>query len=60
MRLCGEFQYPLHHIVEADLRNLKTLVRTLLAMISEIDFDPIWSELNDPVDGRHTKRVHDQ
>ena len=43
-----KIQYPLiDHIVEADLKNLKTLVRTLLAMISDIDFDPIWSELND-------------
>ena len=43
-----KIQYPLiDQIVEADLKNLKTLVRTLLAMISDIDFDPIWSELND-------------
>ncbi len=43
-----KIQYPLiDHIVEADLKNLRTLVRTLLAMISDIDFDPIWSELND-------------
>jgi len=43
-----KIQYPLiDHIVEADLKNLKTLVRTLLAMISDIDFDPIWNELND-------------
>jgi len=43
-----KIQYPLiDHIVEADLKNLKTLVRTLLGMISDIDFDPIWSELND-------------
>ncbi len=43
-----KIQYPLiDHIVEADLKNLKALVRTLLAMISDIDFDPIWSELND-------------
>ena len=43
-----KIQYPLiDHIVKADLKNLKTLVRTLLGMISDIDFDPIWSELND-------------
>ncbi|MCJ7756294.1 MAG: AarF/UbiB family protein, partial [Thermoanaerobaculales bacterium] len=43
-----KIQYPLIDlIVEADLKNLRTLVRTLLAMISDIDFDPIWSELND-------------
>lgn len=43
-----KIQYPLiDQIVEADLKNLKTLVRTLLAMISDIDFDPIWNELND-------------
>jgi len=42
-----KIQYPLiDYIVEADLKNLKTLVRTLLSLISDIDFEPIWSELN--------------
>jgi predicted unusual protein kinase regulating ubiquinone biosynthesis (AarF/ABC1/UbiB family) len=43
-----KIQYPLiDEIVKADLKNLKTLVRSLLAMISDIEFDPIWGELND-------------
>jgi predicted unusual protein kinase regulating ubiquinone biosynthesis (AarF/ABC1/UbiB family) len=43
-----KIQYPLiDEIVRADLKNLRTLVRTLLAMISDIEFDPIWRELND-------------
>ncbi|HSN57129.1 MAG TPA: AarF/UbiB family protein, partial [Candidatus Sulfomarinibacteraceae bacterium] len=43
-----KIQYPLiDEIVKADLANLKTLVRSLLALISDIDFEPIWSELNE-------------
>jgi predicted unusual protein kinase regulating ubiquinone biosynthesis (AarF/ABC1/UbiB family) len=43
-----KIQYPLiDEIVKADLTNLKTLVRSLLALISDIDFEPIWSELNE-------------
>ncbi len=43
-----KIQYPLiEEIVTADLKNLKTLVRTLLALISDIDFEPIWRELRD-------------
>ncbi len=43
-----KIQYPLiDEIVRADLKNLKILVRCLLAMISDIEFDPIWRELRD-------------
>jgi len=43
-----KIQYPLiEEIVRADLKNLKTLVRSLLALISDIDFEPIWRELHD-------------
>ena len=43
-----KIQYPLiDEIVKADLKNLKILVRSLLAMISDIEFDPIWRELRD-------------
>jgi predicted unusual protein kinase regulating ubiquinone biosynthesis (AarF/ABC1/UbiB family) len=43
-----KIQYPLiDEIVKADLKNLKTLLRTLLGLISDIDFEPIWSELRD-------------
>jgi predicted unusual protein kinase regulating ubiquinone biosynthesis (AarF/ABC1/UbiB family) len=43
-----KIQYPLiDEIVKADLKNLKTLMRALLGLITEIDFEPIWSELRD-------------
>jgi len=43
-----KIQYPLiDEIVKADLKNLKALLRALLALITEIDFEPIWSELRD-------------
>ncbi len=43
-----KIQYPLiDQIVKADLKNLKTLVRTLLSMISDMEFEPIWRELHD-------------
>jgi predicted unusual protein kinase regulating ubiquinone biosynthesis (AarF/ABC1/UbiB family) len=43
-----KIQYPLiHEIVKADLKNLKTLTRALLGLITDIDFEPIWSELRD-------------
>ena len=43
-----KIQYPLiDHIVKADLKNLKTLVRALLALVTEVEFEPIWSELRD-------------
>jgi len=43
-----KIQYPLiDEIVKADLKNLKALLRALLGLITEIDFEPIWSELRD-------------
>ena len=43
-----KIQYPLiDEIVKADLKNLKTLVRALLALIMDVEFEPIWSELRD-------------
>jgi predicted unusual protein kinase regulating ubiquinone biosynthesis (AarF/ABC1/UbiB family) len=43
-----KIQYPLiDEIVKADLKNLKTLLRALMGLISDIDFEPIWSELRD-------------
>ncbi len=43
-----KIQYPLiDEIVKADLKNLKTLVRALLALVTEVEFEPIWSELRD-------------
>jgi predicted unusual protein kinase regulating ubiquinone biosynthesis (AarF/ABC1/UbiB family) len=43
-----KIQYPLiDEIVRADLKNLKALLRALLGLITDIDFDPVWSELRD-------------
>jgi predicted unusual protein kinase regulating ubiquinone biosynthesis (AarF/ABC1/UbiB family) len=43
-----KIQYPLiDEIVKADLKNLKTLLRALLGLITDLDFEPIWSELRD-------------
>jgi len=43
-----KIQYPLiDEIVRADLANLKTLLRRLFALFSDVDFEPIWDELRD-------------
>ncbi len=43
-----KIQYPLiEEIVRADLSNLKTLLRALLALITDLEFEPIWAELRD-------------
>ena len=53
-----KIQYPLiDEIIRADLKNLKTLLGALVAMFTEIDFEPIWRELRDrlleEIDYRH-------
>ncbi len=43
-----KIQYPLiDEIVKADLKNLKTLLRALLGLITDLDFEPVWTELRD-------------
>jgi predicted unusual protein kinase regulating ubiquinone biosynthesis (AarF/ABC1/UbiB family) len=43
-----KIQYPLiDHIVKADLKNLKTLLRALLALVTDAEFEPVWTELRD-------------
>jgi predicted unusual protein kinase regulating ubiquinone biosynthesis (AarF/ABC1/UbiB family) len=43
-----KMQYPLiDRIVAADLGNLRLLLQTLFALLSEADFEPIWRELSD-------------
>lgn len=43
-----KIQYPLiDEIVKSDLKNLKTLLRALLGLITDLDFEPVWSELRD-------------
>jgi predicted unusual protein kinase regulating ubiquinone biosynthesis (AarF/ABC1/UbiB family) len=43
-----KIQYPLiDEIVKADLKNLKTLLRALLGLITDLDFEPVWAELRD-------------
>lgn len=39
-------QYPLiDEIVMADLKNLKTVMKRLVALVTDADFEPIWGEL---------------
>jgi predicted unusual protein kinase regulating ubiquinone biosynthesis (AarF/ABC1/UbiB family) len=39
-------QYPLiDEIVKADLKNLKTLMKRLVALFTDADFEPLWGEL---------------
>jgi predicted unusual protein kinase regulating ubiquinone biosynthesis (AarF/ABC1/UbiB family) len=43
-----KIQYPLiDQIVRADLKSLKHLVGSLVAMVSDVDFEPIWAEVRD-------------
>lgn len=43
-----KIQYPgIDRVVAADLRNLRPLLRMLVAAFSAADFDAIWSELSD-------------
>jgi len=41
-------KYPLiDEIVTADLKNLKTLLKRLVALFTDADFEPIWEEVRD-------------
>ena len=41
-------QYPgIDQVIRADLKTLKKLFGSLLAMVSEIEFEPLWEELRD-------------
>jgi predicted unusual protein kinase regulating ubiquinone biosynthesis (AarF/ABC1/UbiB family) len=41
-----KIQYPLiDQVVMADLANLKTLLKSLFALVSDVDFEPVWSEV---------------
>jgi predicted unusual protein kinase regulating ubiquinone biosynthesis (AarF/ABC1/UbiB family) len=43
-----KIQYPLiDEIVKADLKNLRTLLKALFGLISDVDFEPIWGEVRD-------------
>lgn len=43
-----KIQYPaIDHIITADLKNLRTIFKSLVAMFSEIDFEPVWAEVRD-------------
>ncbi len=47
-RVAVKVQYPLiDQVLEADLDNLKLLLETLFALVSEADFEPIWQEVRD-------------
>ena len=41
-------QYPLiREVVQADLRNLKTVMKSLFSMVFDADFEPLWREMHD-------------
>jgi predicted unusual protein kinase regulating ubiquinone biosynthesis (AarF/ABC1/UbiB family) len=43
-----KIQYPLiDHIVKADLKNLKGVLKALVALVVDIDFEPVWCEVRD-------------
>ena len=43
-----KIQYPkADRMVKADLKNLKTLLGNLVGMFTDIDFEPIWEEVQD-------------
>jgi len=43
-----KIQYPLiDQIVTADLKNLRTVLQALFSLFSNVDFDPVWSEVRD-------------
>lgn len=47
-RVAVKVQYPaIREIVTADLKNLKTLFKSLFAMVFDADFEPLWGELRD-------------
>jgi len=47
-RVAVKIQYPLiEEIIRADLKNLKTLLRSLFSLFSDVDFSPVWVELRD-------------
>ena len=47
-RVALKVQYPLiDRIVAADLGNLRLLLQTLFALLSDADFEPVWRELRD-------------
>jgi predicted unusual protein kinase regulating ubiquinone biosynthesis (AarF/ABC1/UbiB family) len=57
-RVAVKIQYPLiDEIVRADLKNLKRLLHSLVALITDVDFEPVWGEVRDrlleEIDYRH-------
>jgi len=47
-RVAIKIQYPLiREVVQADLKNLKTLMKSLFSMVFDADFEPLWKEMHD-------------
>lgn len=45
-RVAVKIQYPgVDRIVEADLGNLRRVLKSVVALVSKVDFEPIWKEL---------------
>jgi predicted unusual protein kinase regulating ubiquinone biosynthesis (AarF/ABC1/UbiB family) len=47
-RVAVKIQYPgIDHIIRADLKNLKVILKGLFSLISKVDFEPVWREVRD-------------
>ena len=47
-RVAVKIQYPaIDRIIKADLKNLRTVFKSLLALFTEMDFEPVWGEVRD-------------
>ena len=45
-RVAVKIQYPgIDRMVEADLGNLRRVLKSVVALVSKVDFEPIWQEL---------------
>lgn len=45
-RVAVKIQYPnIDRIVEADLGNLRRVLKSIVGLVSKVDFEPIWKEL---------------
>ncbi len=45
-RVAVKIQYPgMDRIVEADLGNLRRVLKSVVALVSSVDFEPIWKEM---------------
>ena len=47
-RVAVKIQYPaIDYIIKADLKNLRRVLKSLFALFSTVDFEPVWEEVRD-------------